>query len=214
MFNAVKKLFHRDLDRSAEAWHRQCELTPDIWYLEQFRCQHIFIADDMMTDRIHNGLLTEASLSGTDPIHPYAYTMDDYKFYIKDLGKVSHPIIMEKDAELTGHVRFPPEPAQVKGELWAIRPYQFIKLDKHRQNGVQFFRKRVSIFLPATNVVYTKERPLPQLVTADGVIGAWMYFGVPEYWDNQLGGVFATKAAPLFEHDYPIPQVRKFYKFE
>jgi hypothetical protein len=214
MFESVKRLFRQDPDRSAEAWHRQCELTPDIWYLEQHHRQLIFVADDLMSDHRHNRILTEASASGVDPIHPYAYTVDDYKFYLKDLGKVSHPVLMEKDAELTGFVRFPPEPAQVKGELWSIRPYQFIKLDKLRQNGVQFVRKRVSIFLPAVDVVYTKAQPNPKLVTANGVVRAWMYVGIPEYWDTQLGGVFATKAAPIYEHDHPIPEVRRFYKFE
>lgn len=218
MYHALKKSWvsFRDRDKpDPKDWHLQCRLTPDIWKLEQYHRQLIFVCDDMMKGNKNHSLIAEASASGDDPFHPTCYTLKPFTLWKKDLGTESFPVAMEDGYEPTGFLRWPAEPARIRGELYAIRPYQFIKLDIHRQNGVQFRRIRTAITLPYNQVKYTQKRPLPKIAGEYiETIQAWMYVGVPEYWDNLLGGVFNTKPVDLFEHDKPRTWIDKYYKFK
>jgi len=187
--------------------------TPDIRQLMQYQRQFIFVADDMMYGGRHHELLDSPA---TMRVHPACFTLNKFTLWKKDLGSHSFPVAMEESFKPSNFLRWAVEPAKVKGELYTIRPSVFwLKLDIHRQNGVQFRRKRVAIILPYRQVRYSKARPIPE-VTDEYIhpVQAWMYIGRPEYWDDQLGGVFRTSEMTLHEHDKPRPWIEKFYKFD
>lgn len=216
MFQAFRKYIQKDkVDEEAYAWHTQNRLTPDVWKLQQYMRQLIFVPDDMMRGQRNHEMIAEASASGDDPFHPSCYTLKPFTFWKKDLGTMSYPIAMEESFCPSSFVRWPPPPARIKGELYAIRPYQFIKLDKYKQNGIQFERKRVMITLPYRNVIFDRKHPVPEItIEYIETVQAWMYVGIPEYWDHQLGGVFQTSTMNLFEHDTARDWIKEFYKFE
>jgi len=193
----------------------ELNFTPDIWKLEQYMRQLIFVPDDMKSGGRLNRLLTETSWTPT-PLHPTCYTHDDYTFWKKDLGDASYPVVLPKDYRPSGYIRKDVIPAAIKGELWAIRPSGFLALDKQRQNGVQFRRERVMIKYPWRELGWSKTQPVPKISHLEyfTTVTAWMYIGVPEYWDNQIGGIFQTSQMDVFEHDVPKDWVNKFYKFD
>lgn len=206
------KFWEKSIDPAMDHWHRQCEMTPDIWKLEQYHRQLIFVADDMQTGGKNNKLVAEASFTA-EPAHPTVYTHHKYTFWKKDLGVHSYTIILPEGYRPTGFVRYPVEPARIRGELWAIRPSQFILLDKHKQNGVQFKRDRVRIKLPSRFVCYDDKRPLPNITDQPfHTVTAWLYTGVPDYWDAQIGGIFAS--SQMETQDHTAKAIQKFYSFD
>lgn len=217
MLSAVRKVFDRfqPVPAATNDFLRQTELTPDIWQLEQFQYLRIFVPCDMMTGKINNNLVKDASKDGK-PLHPTCYTHNDYTFWKKDLGEHSYGVPLPASYRPTGFVRWPVEGARIRGELWGIRPNQFIVLDRLRQHGRMFVRRRVPITLPYRTVSYDDTRRLPNISDHKyfQTVDAWMYFGIPEYWDPQIGGIFAKAQLELHEHDQRRLWMNKFYKWE
>lgn len=185
-------------------------LTPDIWKLEQFERQFLFVVGD----QIERNLAQEASFVPI-PKYPVCYSHESVTLWKKDLGVRSYPIVLPKSYRPTGFTRYPIEPAPVVGELWSILPNQFILLDKHKQNGIQFRRERVDVQFPYHEVGWSKERPLHKISRQYFVTKpAWMYIGIPEYWDTQIGGIFASAQIEITEHPVPRTRNNKYYRFE
>lgn len=215
MFEALRRqVFGSSAPTSeVEIWHGQCKLTPDIWKLEQFMFQPIFIPDEMKLGKKQHDLIKEASYSD-GPLHPEVYTSEKFTFWKKDLGVESFPIAMEYPYRPSGYCRVQPVPARIQGELYQIRPSQIIKLDIHRQNGVQFRRVKKDILVPYREVRYSKERPDPKL-SEERIypLQAWMYVGIPEYWDDMIGDMFTIRELNHFAHETPKKWIDDFYKF-
>lgn len=233
MFQTVKNYFRKDEDEVtiANEWHRQCSFTPDIWKLEQSMYQLIFIPDDMMRGKPNNHLIADAGRDGEIPIHPACFTLERFTFWKKEVMKVDAEgkpqveytgVPLPKEHEPTNWLRVRPTPAKIKGQLYAILSPRIKKLDIHRQNGVQFIRKRQLITLPYRSVKYNDK---PDAVVWDKVpvispecirsVEAWMYIGIPEYWDNLIGDMFQVKECRKFELDTPKFWVGDdYYKFE
>lgn len=217
MLNTIRKLFvevQEDVDTEIKLWHRKNALTPDMWFLEQFEYQLIFIPDDMKTGKSNHSLITDAAYDGA-PIHPGCYTLDHYTFWKKDLGEHSFAIPLDGTFIPQGWLRIAPCPARIQGELYAVRPKQFLKLDEHRHNGVQFQRRRVNISLPYRQVRYNHKKPNP-FISEDCLhtVRAWMYVGCEDYWSDQIGDMFSIRECNHYEHDTPKVWIDKFYKFE
>lgn len=215
MFKALRKHFSEikaaELDAEAAEWAAQCDQTPDNWRLEQFIRQLIFVPDDMKKGGKNHDLIEEA-ING--PVHLDVYTADQYTFWLKDLGGHSFPVVLPGSYRPDAYTIVPVEAAPIKGELYFIRPSQFILLDKHKQNGVQFRRERVSIRIPYRTVKYGPHDVLPKISQHMFVTTpAWMYVGVTEYWDPMIGGVFKGQM-DLYEHDTKRVWMEKYYKFD
>lgn len=210
MFEAVTNLFK---PKPAEFVFDVHKHTPDLWKLEQFAFQNIFVSDDLMTGKKHHSIIKDAAYSG-EPIHPVCYTFDKFTFFKKDLGEHSFPVSLPWDYRPTSHLRWPVVPARVKGELYTIRPKSFIELDKLRLNGVQFHRQRVRVVLPYREVRFDKKHILPN-ITDDYILTttAWMYVGAPKYWDDQIGGIFQSCQVDTNTFDQPKKWIDEFYKF-
>lgn len=159
--------------------------TPDMVHLQMKKRCLIFVHDDMMSGRNNSDLIVETSISGRWPL-ANVYTEDKFFFWKKDLGEHSYPVALDKD--VTGFYHGNAEdkaPARIWGELYAIRPSQFILLDNERENGVQFIRREISVRLPFINGA----SKFPDITTIHNV---WMYIGVHEYWDDQLAGIHSS----------------------
>lgn len=216
MFQAVKKLVGLGgPDEAAVSWHRRNILTPDIWKLEQSMFQLVFIPDDMMRGRINNHLIAEGARDGDIPVHPACFTLEKFTFFKQDLGVQSFPIAMEKDWKPQNYHRVAPIPAKIKGQLYAIFSPRMKVLDIHRQNGVQFRRIRTFVTLPYQFVGYSKDRPLPKFSPEYiHTVEAWIYVGIPEYWNDRIGDIFGVTECNHYEHDIPKFWVDRYYKFE
>ena len=212
MLQAMKNMFvpQTRVDEKMREWHRQAMHTPDIALLEQFNRQLIFV-----TDNTHDDLLSKASWSGK-ATNPTCYTLDEYTLWKKDLGKASYSIVLPSNYVPTGFVKWPVEPARIRGALWSIRPNAFISLDKTRGNGVRFIRRRVNIAYNYRTLAYDPKKPLPHLSDHNyfTMLQAWMYVGVPEYWDAMIGGIFASSQLDTHEHYPPRTWMQKFYQFD
>lgn len=200
------------------------DYSPDFWRMEQFTKQFIFVCGDMMTNGDNNWMVAEACVNRVPEYPGHVYTDDLFTFWKKDLGINSYPIILPNNYRPTGFVRWPVEPLPIKGELWGIIPYQFKKvLDEHHQNGVVFRRERIRIRLPIIEIGWTartsnptsdEKIPLPKMHERYNTCMAWAYIGIPEYWDNQIGGIFARSQLSPCENDIPRKYVGKFYRFD
>ncbi len=214
MFEAVRRLIMPSkVDHEASEWSHQNKFTPDLWRLEQYQRQLIFIADDLMTGHKNHTIIDDHL-----PIHPGCYTQKDFYVWEKDLGDFSFPVPLEEEIKLFS--RYNAEPARIKGELYAIPGIQFIELDTHKKNGVQFFRKRIPITVPYRHVKYSTSStalPFERLpeISPDytHTVSAWMYIGIQDYWKDLIGVDLGSKAVELYEHDTPKIWIKKYYKF-
>jgi hypothetical protein len=97
-------------------------------------------------------------------------------------------------------------------------------LDTHMQNGVQFRRKRVEILypyrdhamvelgqeeilkdLPSGSITTKPEQGVRHYVSDERMVRLWafMYVGVPNYWDELIDGGFAFTQIPTKSSDRP-----------
>lgn len=154
---------------------KDASFTPDLWYLERFEWQLLFVCDQWKAGHIKNDLIANDGEKLCD-----ALSHDNFTFYKKKLGLASYgiPLPMPVPKEYFGPIR---------GELWKVRPYLFKILDSEKDNGYSFVRKRVSLSVPFFRVYDDKERN-GKMSEHDTTVEAWMYIGKPEYWAKQLDG--------------------------
>lgn len=216
MYQQVRNFFKpKQHDIEALANDGNLDWSPDYWKLEQFKRLRVFVYGDQMTGMKNNHMVAEFS-HAPEPLHPTVYTSAPFTFFKKDLGDKSYPVMLPGHYQPDGFMRWPVEPHRVKGELWAVRPQAFKKyLDEHHRNGVMFIRERIAITLPYREVGWSSKNPLvkisPYLVQT---VDAWAYIGVPEYWNPQIGGLFASTQVMPRERDNPVNFIQKYYRFD
>jgi Gamma-glutamyl cyclotransferase, AIG2-like len=178
-----------------EAYH-ETYFTPDMVTLEKYQFQLLFIYDRMMHNYPEHMLIEEHGVQ-----LPTAFSLPEFSLWKHELGLESYPVAIR-----TRHKEILCPTARVKGELYAMRPYQFLELDKHRLNGVEFIRERVQLVVP-----YHSARN-PGIQCLQG-IKAWMYVGNPDYWNDQLDGGFSFRPATLLEaHNQYLKKYYFFHK--
>jgi hypothetical protein len=152
--NAIKKkLFpSRKIDSAMLVMVKNMlEYTPDLAYLQQFERQFLFVPDNMMTGHIDHDRLYHEEL-----IYPTAFTRDAFSMVYKPLGIESYPIALEVSAKAEdkkgwadpNRLTVRDKQARIRGQVWSIFPDLFKVLDKVRENGVVFDRKRVVVDIP------------------------------------------------------------------
>lgn len=219
MFTALKKIFLPEKQEIVRpdiitAWANQTKLSPDCWQLEQFEWQLIFVPYDFSRDFNSKAEMLDNVYMG-EACHPTCYTLDLFNFFVKDLGIKSFPIPLSKNYVPSNYLRWPVEPARIKGSLYGIRPSLLISLDKEKLNTVQFQRQRVRITLPYREVRFSEKNPLPE-ISDDYLVTctAWMYVGIEKYWDDQIGGIFKSCQVQRKEFISPKKWIDSFYEFE
>lgn len=195
--------------------------TPDIAWLEQYEMQNVFVYGE--TQRGHraahlvndNGAFYAAGFTNTP----------GFTLWKKKLGEASSAIAMpaplpERDAALA----FPPPAfplgSRIKGELHTVRSSQMIELDKYHLNGYHYLRRRVYVAVPYSQVLWLKEpyytnnkrETIYKTDTKVNLVKAWMYLGIPEYWDELLDGGYAYEPVSL-QRTERSPWINSYYHF-
>lgn len=211
MFQAAKRLLLGEknyYDIPSPSWFKsvkeQSIRTPDIAKLEEYEYQLLFSCDETQTKQPKHNLIEDG-----DYICP-AFTQVSYNYWLPDT-----PFMPAVPMEAMGYGVYvmpnAPPSAKIKGQLHKIRPYQFINLDNYKENGVQFSRKRVKLIVPFRAVKVLRDpatvpldmeemdilRGNPHVANGNVpsiyatketvvIIKAWMYIGIPEYWDKLI----------------------------
>jgi len=182
--------------------------TPDISKIEEYAWMPVFVCDELKKNHLkHNLLGDELHYAGP------AFTRMTFRLWEKRSDPTASPIPMKAQKEENGFVRYFPPPARIKGEVWIIRPQQFLVLDTYKQNTVEFRRKRVEVLLPHRPLVWLKDPYKDPENTLSGyrppiklgdelvyIFKPWMYIGRSSFWDPHLTA-FDYEAGSLFKSD-------------
>jgi len=166
---------------------KMLKYTPDLAKLREKPAHFMFFVDDLKRGHRRHEMLKGAEFFAT------AFSRSGYSMWKHNLGKETFPIPFE-DSDAV--VPF----SKVKGELYLV-PTDMIKiLDEHRQNGVQFIRKRVRLAIPFRTVRMDKDAKVVYTSrTREQYWSAWMYVGINDYWVELLNGVqFGTVSQQHF----------------
>jgi len=192
--------FRKKIVRNRYARGVAKDYTPDILDLERRKRVCVFVYDDMKTGGKLHEYVQETSLTGRFPLYT-AYTVDPFFVWKKDLGTESFPVALEDQVSSAIRVADRKGPARIEGEVYCLRPKQIVKLDFLRENGLQFFRKEVDVYVPHSKVIYSAKQPLPALHDPmKQTFPAFIYVGNRSYWDQQLGGVLPSSPLPQLKH--------------
>lgn len=191
-------LFRKEIKGPDREWVEKAlkaaPFTPDIQELETRERHLVFEYGTAMRGYRNSDLLNGFLYTAfTNP------NVGKYSLWKKKLGPMSFPIALP--------ISFRDTPLRaIKGELHAIRPTQFIELDKYMLNTVQFERVRVNVVIPYSQRLFIKDRAKleelmggPLNIRRDGLntysdagseviykgmlkLKAWMYIGLQDYW--------------------------------
>lgn len=228
MFKALENFLSFSFPNPAWVKYIQesAQYTPDIAKLEQYEFQLLFCPDDVQVGHENYGLISDCSAYLCT-----GYTERFFNYYQRRHLSCRTPVAMEASSPRVS--RFFPPALPIKGELHAIQPRVFLKLDKAKLNGVQFLRKRVSLLVPWKPVLNLPEPTVPNLdkdgiplplplalMGKKGVLGAeriqiikaWMYIGNPAYWNDLFDAGYNA-----FEHvnhyESRRPWLKEYYQY-
>jgi hypothetical protein len=194
--------------------------TPDIATLELSQFQLVFLCDDLMYSGKNYKILRDHSAR-----IGRGFTLHGYNFYRKRTDGT--PVVMtSKQTEN----RYDFSCLKIKGEIHSIESPAMTKLDTHYQNGLQYRRNRTKILYPTRRhgVIEnhdTMGRPLPYTLQGKkhfllpervDMITAWMYTGVPNYWNNliePIDGGFIFEQVRIEEPKEERRWLIKYYHF-
>jgi hypothetical protein len=170
--------------------------TPDMWRMERFDWQLMFVYNEFLPGlRMHHLIEDPAVACSTGY---FAYTRTKYVMWKRDVGLYSQPLLL--NVEPIG--RASPR-AFVKGFLWAIRPKQYYALDRYMQNEVYYHRNRVEIDVPYREINNFDRRAVSEV--KHEIVEAHMYIPIREYWEPLLdhGRVFKP-VVPFYGHYFGL----------
>lgn len=199
MLNRLLKIISRKPKMPDASWleaaDREVDFTPDLWKLEQYEWQLLFTYDETQWAHREYRIIKEDSFNCCD-----AFTVKTHELWQKNLGAKTFPIAIEAENR-------PPWRAthqKIRGEVHALRPHVFKVLDKYKLNGLEFERKRVRVLVPNKMKLWTQDGGT-ELKNSVKLIQAWMYVGIPSYWDDQIAHspIETYSAVETFEGDKP-----------
>lgn len=187
------------------------EFTPDMPDLQQHKYHWLFVyGEEMSIHRAHKSLI------GLEPAYEGAFTFANYGLWKHNLGKNTFPIMMDKRLSCEDRHWFKVKNweswGKVKGEVYLINdPTIFFELDRYRQNGIKFLRKRIQIIIPywvrRKGAHFTHTGTFKQTD-----VQAWTYLGVPTYWNDLMEmGLQDDRFRPV--KTFTMAKVHKTYFF-
>lgn len=182
--------FERKHRRFLEELQAENYNTPDMWKMEHYDWQLMFVYNEFLPGLIMHHLLEDPSLACSTEY--YAYTREKYVMWKRDLGTHSSPLLLSVEPIGKASPR-----AFVKGFLWAIRPKQYYQLDRYMQNEVYYHRERVEVDVPYREINNFDRRAVSEL--KHETVEAHMYIPIKEYWE------------PLLDHGAIFKPVKPFY---
>lgn len=176
--------------------------SPDLGVLEESPFQLFFAPDRTMRG------CSEYPLIENSAFICYAYTLRKYSYWQQRDG-VAIPL-----PGTAADVLAPP--LKIKGELHAVESSEFRNLDIFKDNLVSFRRQRVKLLIPHRPFHRIPERydngkPIPLMPNQIHIgnerisrpVEAWMYVGVPEYWNDLLDGGYLFTKMPSYKDKRP-----------
>lgn len=183
--------------------------TPDMAQLCRFQTQLVFLADEYQKGHPKNDLIKDHScyLCKAESIAPFVV-------WKKQLGDESYPVPMKAESFKRPSWQLPRkgDAGAVRGELHAVIPHKVIPLlDKARMNGVQFVRERFHFMVDYRVRSFSQREGWHLSEMKREFIEAWMYVGVPEYWQWDQQPLSELKAPRMFKpNNDTIPPYYKF----
>lgn len=202
--------------------------SPDLGWLERFEFQLLFTPDTNRSGCSHYDLVEDSAFMATgytERLHEYWY--DERVVGIKSDGSVAKEYIgVPVPVKQQSMLRWAPPALKIKGEIHAIRPWQFQKLDEYKQNRSVFVRQRVNILVPYTKLSNDDadfERPIPPTIRNSGycfltpekvqVVRCWMYVANLNYWNDLFTADTSLRAVRNFEARKKRPWLTGYYDF-
>jgi hypothetical protein len=194
-------MFHKSPKLSQKFVNDACDeskYSPDLWKLEMYHSQLLYVYDELMQGhRAHELLadhcvpLEENTTMGEDrPLPRSVFTAPSFHMIKRNLGQESYPIVM-------GEGTFNAPPGRIKGELYAVRTQRFRILDEYHDNLVKFVRVRVNLDISYQQLC----RRSGELFFSERTkrVRAWMYIGIPKYWNPLIDGGYLFKPVRAYE---------------
>lgn len=102
--------------------------------------------------------------------------------------------------------------APVKGEVLAVLSTKFAKtLDKLKENGKVFIRKRIPVIISGTKEFTDHKNKAKIREHYQEKIKCWMYVGVPDYWNDLIDGGYSFSEIKPFK---PPFHDKRFYDYK
>lgn len=184
--------------------------TPDVWKIQQYTHQLIFVFDHMKKNHLRNSLLGPGAV-----LRWPAYTLRRYHLW-QPPTPFEHYISTEATSNLP---RFPS--AKIRGEIWKIPSDNLLALDEEYSNTVEFQRQRVRMIVPSRTVEFVKDHTIdPDFGVMDlnathrrdytgssvktsservALVRCWMYIGKSSFWDPLISAYDGYKPVETFE---------------
>lgn len=199
--------------------------TPDIAQLEARQFTRVFLPDDAQRTHPQYELIREHSAYVCT-----GFTSTSFRLYRRKTDGIA--VAMEDTSQ--DKVKFFPQgPCKIKGEIHLVQADGILKLDNHRQNGVQFLRKRIPIIFPHRKLKWIRgpedmhdveqsdirhyehipDRRIGKTKELVSLVRCEMYIGIPEYWNKLIDGGFAFEEAEIFQPKAFRSWLPKYYQF-
>jgi hypothetical protein len=170
--------------------------TPDMWHMERYDWQLMFIYNEFLPGLRMHHLLEDRSLAVSTGY--YGHTISKYVMWKRDLGNLSHPLLLSVESIGRASPR-----AFVKGFIWAIRPKHYYQLDRYMQNEVYYHRRRVKINVPYREINNFDRRAVSEL--KHEIVEMHMYLPIREYWEPLLDhGALFKPVTPFYSHIFDV----------
>lgn len=174
------------------------KFTRDGWKISMNQTQRLFLFDNFMTSAGNSDLLDRLAVRRCT-----AFTAKpEYAMYQHNLGKFSYPIALFQQPKPTPKWANPVDPpSRIKGEIFTVHPDLIFLLDKLHENGVRSQRHRINMRVP----FFLKNDATLNLVRGPyfATVTAWMYVGLPQYWEPLLDGGYQFTVAQSYESKRP-----------
>jgi hypothetical protein len=208
-------------DKWAQRVREAMAYTPDAIDLEQSPYQNLFVCDDLMIGFADHGVLKGAQYQST------GFTKHHFSFFKRNSGLPPFGIPLQawEHGKFYNHalqgggyndVRIPGKTyAPIRGEIYAVPSTLFANsLDKFKENGNMFIRRRIPIVVRGFQEWHTREgiirEPFQKQVTC------WMYIAIPDFWNNLIDGGYnyckvKDYEADRFDEGYGKFVMRRYY---
>lgn len=186
---------HLGYEQPSKGWFdfalSETKYTTDIAVLEAHSWQLFFACDETQLGHSHQKML------GENVYKCPGFTQRGFNYW--DGGPIFGSVPLEAEGIINQMPNYP-DIAKIKGQVLLVRPQSFLRLDEYKENGVQFTRMKVRIIVPYRNLKFIHDKNIPdpeiEYISECGHIGrtyekvctirAWMYIGVPEFWDKLI----------------------------
>lgn len=180
--------------------------TPDMSLLERKEFQDFFIPDELQ-----QGLHKHEVISGHCEFRGTGFTSHLFSFCKKN-GPEPEAIPLINTGETDPKRTWKVPVGRIQGQVFAIRPYRIPDMDVYKENRKSFIRIRIPVLIPNQSVTWFKDlhkeimekgidideffrqNPLrPGELKSETILSrvkAWMYIGVPSYWNRIIDNGF------------------------